>query len=449
MTKASNFEIVSTRQRRIAELGRQSPQMGFTSLNHHIDLAWLHEAYRRTRKDGAVGVDGQTAAEYERDLQSNLQSLLNRAKSGTYKAPPVRRAHIPKGTGGDTRPIGIPTFEDKVLQRAVAMVLEAIYEQDFLACSYGFRPGRSAHQALEALRQEAMQIGGGWILEVDIRKFFDTLDHAHLRQLLQQRVRDGVLLRLIGKWLNAGVLEEGELWYPETGSPQGGVISPMISNVYLHYVLDVWFEEQVKPCLKGRAFLIRYADDFVMGFSHEEDALRVQAVVPKRLGKYGLTLHPDKTRLVPFRRPPYRRSGKGPTGGSRAGTFDLLGFTHYWGRSLKGYWVVKRKTARDRLTRAIRMIARWCRVHRHEPVPEQHAALSRKVRGHYAYYGITGNAVALSRFRYEVERLWRKWLSRRKRGHPMAWDRFLRLLGRYPLPAAVVVHSVYCRAVNP
>jgi RNA-directed DNA polymerase len=226
MTKASNLEIVSTRQRQIARLARQSPQMGFTSLNHHIDLPWLQEAYRRTRKDGAVGVDGQTAADYEANLKGNLQSLLNRAKSGAYRAPPVRRVYIPKGTGGDTRPIGIPTFEDKVLQRAVVMLLEPIYEQGFYDCSYGFRPGRSAHQALDALWQQTMQMGGGWILEVDIRKFFDTLDHAHLRELLQRRVRDGVVLRLIGKWLNAGVLEDEMLTYPETGSPQGGVVTP-------------------------------------------------------------------------------------------------------------------------------------------------------------------------------------------------------------------------------
>ena len=265
MPEASDFDLVSTRRQRIAQLAKQSPQMGFTSLNHHLDLAWLREAYRRTRKDGAVGVDGQTAADYEQHLEANLQWLLERAKSGTYRAPPVRRVHIPKDTGGDTRPVGIPTFEDKVLQRAVVMVLEAIYEQDFYACSYGFRPGRSAHQALDSLWKQTMQVGGGWILEVDVRKFFDTLDHAHLRTLLQRRVRDGVLLRLIGKWLNAGVLEDGTLSYPESGSPQGGVISPLLANVYLHYVLDEWFAQEVEPRLKGRAFLIRYADDCAPG----------------------------------------------------------------------------------------------------------------------------------------------------------------------------------------
>src|SRR5271167_970212 len=236
MAGASEPVDVSTKQRRIAELARQSPEMGFTSLAYFIDIDWLREAYRRTRKDGAVGVDGENGKDYAVNLEDNLQSLLERAKSGTYQAPPVRRTYIPKaGSATETRPLGIPTFEDKVLQRAVVMVLETIYEQDFLDCSYGFRPGRSAHQALEALRQQTMDMKGGWIVEVDVRKFFDTLTHAHLRAFLQQRVRDGVLLRLIGKWLQAGVLEEGTWTTTEAGSPQGGVISPMLANVYLHY----------------------------------------------------------------------------------------------------------------------------------------------------------------------------------------------------------------------
>lgn len=234
MPGALEPDPVSTKQQRIAELAQQTPPMGFFSLAHHIDLRWLYEAYLRVRPDGATGVDGQTAQDYGAHLGDNLRSLLERAKSGTYRAPPVRRVHSPKGTGGDTRPIGIPTFEDKILQRAVAMVLEAVYEQDFLDCSYGFRPGRSAHQALDALWRQTMAMGGGWMVEVDIRKFFDTLDHAHLRALLRQRIRDGVLLRLIDKWLNAGVLEDGQLMLPAAGSPQGGVISPLLANVYLH-----------------------------------------------------------------------------------------------------------------------------------------------------------------------------------------------------------------------
>jgi RNA-directed DNA polymerase len=448
MTGASEPDPVSTKQQQIAELAKQDPQRGLFSLAHHIDWRWLYEAYRRVRKNGATGVDGQTAADYAAHLGDNLRSLLERAKSGTYRAPPVRRVHIPKGTGDETRPIGIPTFEDKVLQRAVVMVLEAVYEQDFRDCSYGFRPGRSAHQALATLWQQTMKTGGGWLVEVDIRKFFDTLDHAQLRELLRRRVRDGVLLRLIDKWLKAGVLEDGTLTVPVQGSPQGGVISPFLANVYLHYVLDLWFEQEVQPRLKGRAFLIRYADDFVIGFTNEADARRVLAVLPKRFGKSGLTIHPDKTRLVPFRSPAASARGRSGTGSS-PGTFDLLGFTHFWGRSRKGTWVVKRRTAADRLQRAIRTIADWCRRNRHRPIPEQHQTLWQKLLGHFAYYGITGNGEALHKFRDAVLGLWRQWLSRRSRGNPMSWDHFNLLLKRYPLPAALVVHSVCRPFANP
>jgi RNA-directed DNA polymerase len=436
MAGASKPGTVSTRQQRIAELAKQSPQMGFTSLAHHIDIFWLYEAFVRTRKDGAAGVDGQTSEDFAADLRGNLQTLLDRAKSGTYQAPAVRRVYIPKGAGSnDTRPLGIPTFADKVLQRAVVMALEPLYEQDFQDCSYGFRPGHSAHQALQALWQQVMTMGGCWIVEVDIRKFFDVLDHAHLRNLLQQRVRDGVLLRLIGKWLNAGVLEEGSVTFPTTGSPQGGVISPLLANVYLHYVLDIWFEQDVKPRLRGRAFLIRYADDIVMGFACEEDARRVLDVLPKRFGKYGLTLHPDKTRLVPFRRPPPRSVAATPANAEVPGSFDFLGFTHFWSRSRKGNWVVKRKTAGSRFQRAMRTIAQWCRLNRHRSIKEQCQELGRKLQGHFGYYGVIGNVEMLQRFRHGVVLLWRKWLGRRRRRWLIPWDQLNRLLARYPLPA--------------
>jgi group II intron reverse transcriptase/maturase len=401
--------------------------MGFTSLAYLMDIEWLREAYRRTRKNG-------------QSLESNLQSLLDRAKSGRYRAPPVRRVHIPKGgSKTETRPIGIPTLEDKILQRAVAMLLEPIYEHDFKDCSYGFRPGRSAHQALEVLWKRTMDMQGGWVLEVDIRKFFDTLDHAHLRDLLKHRVRDGVLLRLIGKWLNAGVMEDGSVSYPDSGSPQGGVISPLLANVYLHYVLDMWFERDVQPRLVGQAHLIRFADDFVIVFSDESDAHRVMEVLPKRFGKYGLTLHPKKTRLIAFQRPHDKGGPKG-----KPGTFDLLGFTHYWGRSRRGSWVVKRKTSSNRMERGLRAIAQWCRRNLHRPLREQQRILSQKLRGHCGYYGITGNSSSLSAFRRRMHRTWRYWLSRRNRERTMTWGCFNRMLEVYPLPSAIAVHSV-CR----
>lgn len=446
MMRTSGREIISTRQEKLAVLAQMEPKLELTTLAHHIDAVWLREAYRRTRKDGAAGVDGVTAAQYEADLEANLTSLLERFKSGRYRAPSVRRVHIPKsGAGKKTRPIGIPTLEDKVLQRAVLMVLEPVYEQDFLDCSYGFRPGRSAHQALEALWRGLMGMGGGWIIHLDIQSFFDDVDWGHLRSFLDRRVRDGVVRRAIGKWLNAGVMESGEVSHPDRGTPQGGVVSPLLSNLYLHEVLDVWFEHEVKPRLRGRAFEIRFADDAALVFEREEDARRVLAVLAKRFAKYGLRLHPEKTRLVDFRSPP--RAGRG--GSQRERSFELLGFTHFWGRSRKGRWVVQRKTAKDRFSRALREVGRWCRAHRHWCVAEQRSALSRKLHGHYAYYGITGNARALVRFLGEVRRLWRKWLNRRSWRAGMTWERFARLYQRYPLPSPRVVHSVYRRAATP
>jgi group II intron reverse transcriptase/maturase len=438
---------ISTRLERIAKLAREAPDMAFTTLAHHLDIAWLQEAYRRTRKDGATGVDRQTAKEYQANLEGNLHSLLDRAKSGTYRAPPVRRVHIPKGSGGtETRPIGIPTFEDKVLQRAVAMVLEAVYEQDFLDCSYGFRPRRSAHQALNALWHQTMRSAGGWVLEIDVRKFFDTMVHGHMREFLRRRVLDGVLLRLIGKWLNAGVLENGGITYPDAGSPQGGVVSPLLANIYLHEVLDTWFDREVQPRLSGRATLIRYADDAVLFFEREQDAHKVMAVLPKRFARYGLSLHPEKTRLVEFRRPDYRapllREGAPP----RPGTFDLLGFTHFWGKSRSGKWLVRRSTAKDRFRRAIKRVADWCRWHRHDDVREQQRTLAQKLRGHFGYFGITGNYEALQRFWLEVRRAWQRWLNRRSQRARMNWERMNKLLERYPLPQPRIVRP---RAANP
>jgi RNA-directed DNA polymerase len=429
-------ESISTRLQRIAELAREDRRRSFLNLAHYIDVKFLREAFQRTRKDGAAGVDGQTAREYEEHLDENLQLLLDRFKSGMYKAPPVRRTYIPKGDGKSTRPIGIPTFEDKVLQRAVTMVLEAVYEQDFLDCSYGFRPGRSAHQALGALREGLTEMGGGWVLELDIQSFFDTLDHGQLRGFLDQRVRDGVVRRVIGKWLNAGVMEEGSVRRSDAGTPQGGVVSPLLANIYLHEVLDVWFERDVRPGLQGRGFMIRYADDAVLVFSSEADARRVLAALPGRFGNYGLTLHPTKTRLLYFR-PGAGKSDDGP--GSES--FDFLGFRHVWGRTRTGSWVVMRRTAASRFTRTLKRLTLWLRANRHQPVAWMHRQVARKLRGHAAYFGIRGNLAALRRLRYEAEGLWKKWLARRGHRSRMNWSRFALLLQRYPLPVLRILHE--------
>ena len=307
------------------------------------------------------------------------------------------------------------------------MELEAIYEQDFLDCSWGFRPGRSAHGALKALRRGLMEMGGGWLLDVDIERFFDSLDHKQLRGFLDLRVRDGVLRRTIHKWLKAGVLDEGQLYRPDQGTPQGGVISPLLANIYLHEVLDKWFEYEIKPQLKGRGFMIRYADDVVLVFSNEADARRVQELLARRLNEYGLSLHPTKTRLVDFR--PKRDSNDRHEGSG----FDFLGFTHYWGRTRKS-WTVKRKTASSRFSRTLRRLGEELRRNRHRPVAWQHARIVRALTSHDNYYGIWENRWVLRRLRYEVTLVWRKWLSRRSRGKPMQWVRFQRLLKCYPLP---------------
>lgn len=397
------------------------------TLANLMDLDWLKEAHRRTRKDGATGVDGQTADEYEEQLEENLQSLLDRAKSGTYQAPPVRRVHIPKGDG-QTRPIGIPTYEDKVLQRAVVMLLEPVYEQEFYDFSYGFRPRRSAHDALEDLDKGLFQMHGGWILDVDIKSFFDSLDREKLRDLLRKRVADGVVARLVGKWLQAGVLEGGVMHHVEKGTPQGGVISPLLANIYLHVVLDEWWTKDVLPRMRGKAFLIRYADDFVMVFSEKRDAERVLAVLPKRFGRFGLTLHPEKTRMVRFLPP-------GPKG-EEPESFDFLGFTHYLGRTERGFWTPRHKTARKRFSRALKQLGEWMRAARHVPIDRQAVTLGQKLRGHFSYYGLRGNSKAIGRFANEARRLWRKWLSRRSQRGRLTWDAFNKLLDRYPLPPA-------------
>lgn len=436
MTGTQSSQDISTKLERIAKLARDKPGVSLLTLAHHIDVNWLREAFRRTRKGGARGVDGQSAESYAAKLEDNLQSLLDRAKSGRYRAPPVRRVHIPKGDGTDTRPIGIPTFEDKVLQRAVAMVVGEVYEQSFHDFSYGFRPGRSAHQAVEAFQKAAWRMRGGWVVEVDIKKFFDTVDHAHLLTILRQRIGDGVLLRLIGKWLNAGVLEGLELSYPEEGTPQGGVISPLLANIYLHTVLDEWFVHDVRPALACHAEMVRYADDFVVLFANKHDAERFLAVLPKRFGKYGLTLHPDKTRLISFLRPDRVADSDDE---DRPGSFDLLGFTHFWGRSRKGGWVVKQWTAKDRFRRALHRLREWCLRNRHRPLKEQHRALTRKLRGHYAYYGITSNARRLTSFLHKACRAWYAALARRSQRR-LTWRAMNALLKRFPLPAPRIVH---------
>ena len=441
MNDTQRSEDVSTVQQRIAELARERPQECFTALNHYLTVDWLKAAYERVKPDSAPGVDGQSWSSYGKDLEENLLGLIQRVKDGSYFAPPVKRVHIPKGDGKETRGIGMPTIEDKVLQRAIAMLLEPIFEQDFKYFSYGFRPGRSAHEALACIWSQCTNQRIEWILEVDIRKYFDTLKKAWLGKFLDRRVRDGVIRRLMGKWLHAGVWDKGQLSYPEDGTPQGGVISPLLSNVYLHEVLDCWFVEEVLPRMKGRVFLARFADDFIMGFQKKEDAEKVCRVLFKRFEKYGLSLHPEKTRLIPFGRPEETKGDQGQ--GPKPGTFDFLGFTHYWGKSRQGRWTIRRKTMRKRFTRGLKAMSQWCRKNLHEPLRRQVEVLGRKLKGHFGYYGLTGNYASLGRFRWEVIKIWRKWLARRGDPKGMTWERMHKLLNFFYIPEARVIHSIF------
>lgn len=437
MADASTAGTMFTGLQEVAVRAKREPAGRFHSLAHLMDVKLLTAAYDRLRKDAAVGVDGITKEQYGQDLQKNLEDLHERMKAKRYRHQPIRRVHIPKDKG-KTRPIGISTIEDKVVQNALRLVLEAIYEQDFLDCSYGFRSGRSAHDAVRALNRAVVVGEAKWILEIDIASFFDSVNRTQLEEMLQKRVADGSMLRLVGKCLHVGVFDGEEFTRPDEGTVQGSTLSPLLGNVYLHYALDLWFAEEVRPRLRGKAVLVRYADDAVFGFERQDDAERVRAALGKRMARFGLTLHPDKTRLLDFRQPSESQGeGKGPE------TFDFLGFTWYRRRARGGRWVVACKTRRARLSRAIMAVSDWCRDHRHQSVKEQHAALTRRVQGHFNYFGVNGNQRSLAVLRYKAERAWFKWLNRRSQRSRLNWGRFRDLLRSFPLPRPLVAVEIW------
>ena len=437
MPNASTLADMSPGLLKVVERAQREPAGRFHALAHLIDMPALERAYRRQRADAAVGIDGVTKEQYGHALTVNLQDLHARLKAKRYRHQPIRRVHIPKAQG-KTRPIGISAFEDKVVQDAVREVLEAIYEQDFLGCSYGFRPGRSAHDAVRTLEQIVHRGEVRWIFEADIVSFFDSLDRTELKKMLEVRVADGSLLRLIGKCLHVGVLDGEAVVEPELGTVQGSVLSPLLGNIYLHYVLDRWFATEVKPRLRGKTTLLRYCDDFIIGFEREEDARRVRVVLKKRLERFGLTLHPDKTRLLPFWRPPTtQQSGQGPA------TFDFVGFTFYWRRTRTGHWRMGCKTRRASLRRAKQAIYDWCRRHRHQPVEAQHAALGRRLRGHFNYFGVNGNFQSLLRLVGATKRAWYKWLCRRSQRRRLTWERFTDFLRQRPVPRPRIMVRIW------
>jgi RNA-directed DNA polymerase len=426
MSDAATSWRVSPGLLKVAERAKRHPEVKMLALAHHIDEPALERAYRRLRKEAAVGVDGCTVEQYGEQLAENLQALRARMKAGQYRHQPIRRVNIPKDSG-KTRPIGISTVEDKIVQGALRDVLEAIYEQDFLDCSYGFRPGRSAHDAIRALDGVIDQRDANFIVEADIVSFFDSIDRKKLMEMLRERIADETLMRLVGKCLHVGVLDGEKFLEPDEGTAQGSSLSPLLGNIYLHHVLDLWFVREVQPRLRGRSALVRYADDFVLCFQLRDDAERVWKVLAQRFAKYGLDLHPQKSRCFSFQ-PPRDGDDQGGT------TFDFLGFTSYWRRSRSGMRRVAFRTRGARLRRAIKAAADWCRSHRHDPVQEQHLALVRRLKGHYGYFGVNGNIGALQTLHHHVRRLWQKWLNRRSQRARMTWTRFEELLERFPIP---------------
>ncbi len=411
---------------KVMERAKREPEARFTSLAHHLDEEALKRGYHRIRKKAAVGQDGVTHEEYGESLDENIRDLHKRLKTKRYRHQPILRVRIPKGKG-KTRLIGISSIEDKIVQQALREVLEAIYEVTFREVSYGFRPGRGAHDALRTLNR-VLRKEGNWVLESDIQTFFDSIDRTMLMEMLRERVADPSLLRLIGKCLHVGVLDGAEYSEPEEGTTQGSVLSPILGNVYLHHVLDLWFERDVLPRLRGMAHLIRYADDFVIVFEREDDAKRVMGVIGRRFDRFGLNLHPDKTRLFPFKRPPKGSKGKGP------GAFDFLGFTVIWQRSRGGWWRPALRTRKASLSKAITAVSQWCRSHRHQRVKQQHATLKRKLAGHYNYFGVNGNYGRLMVLYRCTRRIWFKWLNRRSQRASKTWKQFADLMQDYPLP---------------
>ena len=437
MTDASTSGSMSPELMKVVERAQREPEGRFHSLAHLIDVPTLLRAYHRIRKDGAVGVDGVTKEQYGQKLQENLESLHRRLKAKQYRHQPIRRVHIPKDNG-KTRPIGISAFEDRVVQDAIREVLQAIYEQDFLDCSHGFRPGRSAHDAIRALDRVVHRGEVNWILEADIVSFFDSLDRTELMKLIQIRVADGSLLRLIGKCLHVGVLDGADYTEPEKGTIQGSGLSPLLGNIYLHYVLDLWVCQWRKRHARGEVYAVRYADDLVMGFQREQDALDMRSALAGRLAKFGLELHPDKTRVLEFGR--FAREGRERRGLSKPETFDFLGFTHIVGQDRRGKFQLRRRTSRKKRRAKLAVVKEECRRRRHWRVAEQHAWLSSVLRGHYQYYGVPTNSPALASFRRAVGYLWHASLQRRSQRARWTRPQLRHFEERYPLPPPHVVH---------
>lgn len=422
---------MSTVEMQIAERARKHKDEALTNLNQFIDESFLSESFDCLNKKGASGVDNETWQMYNEQRNERITQLLGALKSGKYRAPNIRRAYIPKDDGGQ-RPLGLPTVEDKLLQTTVTRVLTPIYEEVFYDSSFGFRPGKSQHQALEVLFKEVSFGGKMYIIDADMKNYFGSINHQCLRSFLDLRIKDGVIRKMIDKWLKAGILEDGQVSYPEEGTPQGGSISPLLSNIYLHYVLDEWFIEQIQPLLKGKSFIIRFADDFLLGFTDKEDAERVMKVLPKRLKKYSLSLNQEKTKLIEL----------GKKDSKKSATFNFLGFTHYMGKSRKGRSILKRKTSSKKFRISLKRINEWLRKNRHQNVGILIRLLNQKLRGHYGYYGITFNTKEINAYYEAVKRILHYWLNRRGGKRKWVWEEYVKLITVWePLVKPKIYHS--------
>jgi RNA-directed DNA polymerase len=409
----------------------------FTTLMHHIyAVDRLRAAYFALKREAAAGVDGQTWQSYGQGLEGNLQDLSERLARGGYRPQPVRRAYIEK-SDGSLRPLGVPTLEDKIVQRSAVEVLNAIYEQDFLGFSYGFRPGRSAHNALDAVSVGVSTQRVSWILDADISKFFDTIEHDWLVQFIEHRVADARVVRLIKKWLHAGVLEQGRIERSELGTVQGGSISPLLANIYLHYAFDLWVKQYRVRHARGQLIVVRYADDWVAGFQFRDDAKRFKRAAAERLAQFGLTLHPDKTRLIEFGR--FAHENRRRRGAGKAQSFDFLGFTHCCGRTRAGKFMVLRLTSAKRLRAKVLAVKLELRKRMHQPIAAQGTYLRSVVAGHTRYFGVPCNGQRLGRFRLSIAWLWHRTLCRRSQTHHLSWTRMRRLIAHW-LPPARIYH---------
>ncbi len=421
---------------RVRQAARRDKDARFTALLHHVDLARLRAAYRALSPKAAPGVDGVTWAAYGQDLEANLQDLHRRVQAGSYRARPSRRAYIPKADGR-MRPLGIAALEDKIVQRAVVEVLNAIYEEDFLGFSYGFRPGRKPHDALDALAVGIYKKKVNWILDADLRDFFTSLDQGWLMKFLEHRIADKRMLRLVRKWLKAGVIEDGNWSETPEGTPQGGSASPLLANVYLHYVLDRWVRQWRRRHAHGDVIIVRWADDFVVGFEHQGDAKQFLADLRQRFAKFSLELHADKTRLIQFGR--FADQNRAERGLGKPETFDFLGFTHICGKGRTGQFWLRRITIKKRMRAKLHEVNDQLKRRRHLPVPDQGRWLASVLRGHFAYYAVPGNIRAVNAFRIQVTRHWFKALRRRSQRHRLNWERMDRLATHW-LPPARILH---------